>query len=159
MRKYFIFTLLIALLVTVGVYKVQSQIEKQNENINNEITNTNKIADINNQDVNENIYVKEPVENLEPIMMKATAYTKSKSEGTYKGITKSGVRVSRGMVAVDPNRIPLGTKLYVEGYGHAIACDIGGDIKHDRIDLYMDTKKEAFEFGRQNVRVWILSNK
>lgn len=95
-------------------------------------------------------------ENNNYITMRATAYTKSKEEGTYDGITASGTQVSRGSVAVDPRRIPLGTKLYIEGYGHAVACDTGGDIKHDRIDLYMETKKEAFEFGRQSVRVWII---
>ncbi len=97
-------------------------------------------------------------ENNNYITMRATAYTKSKSEGTHKGITKSGTQVSRGSVAVDPRRIPLGTKLYIEGYGHAVACDTGGDIKHDRIDLYMETKKEAFEFGRRDVKVYIMTN-
>lgn len=90
------------------------------------------------------------------IVMKATAYTRSHSEGTSRGITRSGTRVSRGTVAVDSRIIPLGTKLYIEGYGHAIALDTGGAIKGNRIDLYMETKKEAFEFGRQSVKVWII---
>jgi len=142
--------MLVALLVTTGVYKVQTE----NYNINNDI---NQSANINNQNVNENIYVNQPEEiKSEPIILKATAYTKSAEEQTKKGITKSGTKVSRGTVSVDPKTIPLGTKLYIEGYGYAVALDTGGDIKQDRIDLYMETKKEAFEFGRQDVRVWII---
>jgi len=90
------------------------------------------------------------------IIMQASAYTKSHEEQTYKGITKSGTKVCRGVVSVDLRVIPLGTKLYIENYGEAIALDCGGAIKGNRIDLYMDTKKEAMEFGRNNLKVWIL---
>jgi len=88
------------------------------------------------------------------LIMEATAYTKSPEEGTADGITATGHRVRRGVVAVDPSVIPLGTKLYVEGYGEAVALDTGGAIKGMRIDLYMDTKKEAFEWGRRKVKVY-----
>ncbi len=90
------------------------------------------------------------------IICETTAYTRSHSEETSRGITRSGTRVSRGTVAVDPTVIPLGTKLYIENYGEAIALDTGGAIKGNRIDLYMETKKEAFEWGRREVKVWIL---
>jgi len=90
------------------------------------------------------------------IVMEASAYTKSVEEQTYKGITKSGTQVSRGTVSVDPRIIPLKTKLYIEGYGEAIALDTGGAIKGNRIDLYMETKKEAFKFGRKDVKVFII---
>ena len=90
------------------------------------------------------------------MMFIATAYTKSVEEGTINGITASGTIVSRGTVSVDPKVIPLGTKLYVEGYGESIALDTGGAIKGNRIDLYMETKEEAFEWGRRQVKVWIL---
>jgi len=93
------------------------------------------------------------------ILMRSSAYTCSKEEGTQDRISYSGVEVSRGSVAVDPKRIPLGTKLYIEGYGHATAHDVGGAIKGDRIDLYMETKKEAFTWGRKNVRVWIIKER
>ena len=51
------------------------------------------------------------------------------------GITRSGMPLTKGIVAVDPNVIPLGTRLYIPGYGFAIAADTGGGIIGDRIDL------------------------
>lgn len=89
------------------------------------------------------------------IECRATAYC-------LKGRTASGVQSQRGVVAVDPSVIPLGTRLYIEGangsftYGYAIAGDTGGAIKGNRIDLYMDTKSECINFGVRNVKVYIL---
>ncbi len=56
---------------------------------------------------------------------------------------------------MDPHIIPLGTKLYIPGYGTAIAEDIGGAIQGHRIDLFMDTLDEAFTYGRQEVTVYL----
>jgi len=66
------------------------------------------------------------------------------------------MEVEPGVVAVDPNVIPLGTRLYVEGYGFAIAADIGSAIIGNKIDLYMESLTESRRFGRQNVIVYIL---
>ncbi|SMB89335.1 protein of unknown function [Thermanaeromonas toyohensis ToBE] len=82
--------------------------------------------------------------------MEATAYTHTGSP------TATGIYPYRGIVAVDPKVIPLGTRLYVEGYGYAWAQDTGGLIKGHRIDLFMDTEKEAILWGRRRVRVYIL---
>lgn len=83
----------------------------------------------------------------EPMVMEATAYT-------WTGdLTATGTFPSRGTVAVDPQTIPLGTKLYIEGYGEAIAADTGGDIVGNRIDLYMDTEAECWQWGRRQVEV------
>ena len=60
-----------------------------------------------------------------------------------------------GTVAVDPEVIPLYTKLYVVGYGDAVALDTGGDIKGNRIDLWFATEQEAISFGRRTVTVII----
>jgi uncharacterized protein YabE (DUF348 family) len=102
------------------------------------------------------------------IDMSATAYTASYKD-TKKhpdhplfGITYTGVRVKKGIVAVDPKVIPLGTRLYVEGldglpdYGYAVAADIGSAIKGNKIDLYMDGQDVVDRFGRKKVRVYIL---
>ena len=88
--------------------------------------------------------------------MTATAYSAFKKGGGY-GITASGRTAKYGVVAVDPKVIPLGTKLYVEGYGHAIAADTGGAIKGNKIDLCFEkSNKELMAFGRKTVQVYIL---
>ncbi len=73
------------------------------------------------------------------------------------GITASGIRAQYGVVAVDPRVIPLGTRLYVEGYGYALAADTGGAIKGNKIDLCFNSYREAVNYGRKNVRVYVLS--
>ncbi|MER3495758.1 MAG: hypothetical protein C4320_02400, partial [Armatimonadota bacterium] len=64
-----------------------------------------------------------------------------------------------GQVAVDPRVIPLGTMVYVENYGFAIASDTGGAIKGNRIDLCYRTNAECLRFGRRKVRVHILKGR
>ena len=88
------------------------------------------------------------------LLMEATAYSaKQKGLSNY---TKSGDLAVYGVVAVDPNVIPLGTWLYIEGYGKALASDTGGHIKGDRIDLCFNSVAECFQFGRRNVKVYVL---
>ncbi|NLG84996.1 MAG: DUF348 domain-containing protein [Firmicutes bacterium] len=74
-----------------------------------------------------------------------------------KGITRTGARATYGVVAVDPRVIPLGTRLYVEGYGFATALDTGSAIKGKRIDLCFDTYREAIMYGKRKVKVYILA--
>jgi uncharacterized protein YabE (DUF348 family) len=89
------------------------------------------------------------------IAMTATAYSAG-------GTTASGLPAQWGVVAVDPRVIPLGTKVYVETadgkyiYGTAIAADTGGAIKGNKIDICVNTRKEAYAFGRRTVNVYIL---
>ncbi|ARK21805.1 hypothetical protein CSV69_11190 [Sporosarcina sp. P26b] len=77
------------------------------------------------------------------------------------GITATGVnlRANPGMklIAVDPRVIPLGSKVWVEGYGYAIAGDTGGAIKGNRIDLHMPTKEAAYAFGRRQVKIKVIN--
>lgn len=86
-------------------------------------------------------------------IMEATAYTWTGNR------TATGTWPSRGTVAVDPRVIPLGSELYVEGYGPAVAADTGGDIKGQRIDLYMESYEEAIQFGRHQVLVEVLKER
>ena len=86
--------------------------------------------------------------------MEATAYIPS--DGGGSGITATGMVAQHGVVAVDPQVIPLGTKVYIPVYGVAIAADTGGAIRGNRIDLCMDTYHEAISFGRGDVEVYIL---
>ena len=59
-------------------------------------------------------------------------------------------------IAVDPNVIPLGTKVYVSGYGLAIAADTGGAIKGNIIDVFLNSYEECYSWGRRQVTVQIL---
>ena len=90
--------------------------------------------------------------------MVATAYDPGpRSCGRYAtGRTSCGLRAGYGVVAVDPRIIKLGTKLYIEGYGFAIAGDVGRAIKGRRIDLGFTSYREAIRFGRRGVKVHIL---
>ena len=88
----------------------------------------------------------------------ATAYdAASCGKLPHQAITASGMLAQRGVIAVDPTFIPLGTRVYVEGYGYAIAADTGGAIKGNIIDLFMDSTAEALQWGRRNVKVYILN--
>ena len=61
-----------------------------------------------------------------------------------------------GTIAVDPDVIPLGTRVYVSGYGFAVAEDTGGAINNYIIDLYMDTYEECIQWGRRQTTIYIL---
>lgn len=93
---------------------------------------------------------------LKELTMTATAYTATGNR-TATGVWP--VRNANGVstVAVDPNVIPLGTKLYIEGYGYAIAADTGGAIKGNKIDLYMNSNAQCINYGRRTVKVYIVS--
>lgn len=87
----------------------------------------------------------------------ATAYTDNEqSQGKWVGQTATGRKPQVGVIAVDPNVIPLNTKLYVEGYGNCVAGDTGGAIKGKRLDLFHNTQGECTSFGRRSVQVWIV---
>lgn len=91
-------------------------------------------------------------------VMEATAYHPSAGLGkaaTYR--TATGRRAAFGCAAVDPRQIPLNTWLYVEGYGLALACDTGGAIKGNKIDLCFESMDEVRRFGRRKVVVHVLS--
>lgn len=102
------------------------------------------------------------------ITCQATAYDLS-FESTGKrpgspgyGITASGTYAKVGTVAVDPKVIPLGTKLFIAStdgevvYGYCTAEDTGGAIKGNKVDLFYNTTAECLQFGRREVKVYIL---
>jgi 3D (Asp-Asp-Asp) domain-containing protein len=92
------------------------------------------------------------------LTMNASAYYPG-PEDTWpyaSGYTSTHLKAGYGVAAVDPRFIRLKTPLYVEGYGYAIAGDVGGAIKGNRIDLCFDTYEQAVQFGRKNVKVYIL---
>lgn len=93
---------------------------------------------------------------LRSLDMIATGY--SPYEGSSTGRCATGMRAGYGVVAVDPRVIRLGTRLYIEGYGYAVAGDTGGAIRGRRIDLGHTTYREAMHVGRRPVHVWVLDS-
>ncbi len=90
----------------------------------------------------------------EVMTMRATAYLPT--DGSATGTTAMGIPATYGIVAVDPRVIPLGTRVYIPGYGEALAADTGGAIKGYKIDLCMESYSQAMRFGRRDVTVYIL---
>ncbi|SFB31540.1 Uncharacterized conserved protein YabE, contains G5 and tandem DUF348 domains [Lentibacillus halodurans] len=92
------------------------------------------------------------------LYMNATAYSADCLGCDGSGYTATGINLKENpkVVSVDPNVIPLGTKVWVEGYGNAIAGDTGGHIGGNRIDLHFKSKSEAESFGRKTVKVKVL---
>jgi 3D (Asp-Asp-Asp) domain-containing protein len=88
--------------------------------------------------------------------MVATAYAPFVCGGSRSGHTCTGVMAGKGIIAVDPRVIPLGTQMYVEGYGFCVAGDTGGDIKGGRLDLGFDTYSQAIAYGRKTVTVYVM---
>ncbi len=89
----------------------------------------------------------------------STAYTASCNG--CSGVTATGMNLKANpnakVIAVDPSVIPLGTKVYVEGYGYAVAADKGGAIKGNKIDVFFPNKSQAYRWGNKRVKVKILN--
>ncbi|MCS1350560.1 3D domain-containing protein [Mechercharimyces sp. CAU 1602] len=83
-------------------------------------------------------------------------------EGEATGYTATGNRTAtgtvpkRGTIAVDPSVIPLGTKLYIPGYGYGVAEDTGGAVNGNIIDLFFTSRSEALQWGRRGVTIYVL---
>ena len=92
--------------------------------------------------------------------VRATAYTHTDQGCDI--VTSTGTVVHWGTVAVDPRYIPYGTRMFIMAsdgsyvYGIATAEDCGGDIKGDRMDLYMPTYEQCMEFGRRRCTIYFL---
>jgi len=96
--------------------------------------------------------------NGKEIYVTSTAYTASCNG--CSGTTATGVNLHANpnakVIAVDPGVIPLGSKVYVDGYGYAIASDTGGAIKGNKIDVFFPSKSDAYRWGRKTVKIKIL---
>lgn len=159
---------------TLKIEEVKKVEEKPKVTKKNNVTSRGKVRTTWGPDVNE---VEEGVletsdgqilEYTEVMQLEATAYCPCyKCCGKYPGnrwynITATGTVGKVGVIAVDPRVIPLGTQVYIEGlggaknYGFGSAEDTGGAIKGQIIDLYFNTHKETVNWGRQQVKVYIL---
>ena len=83
--------------------------------------------------------------------VQSTAYTFTGNK------TATGVEPRQGIIAVDPKVIAMGSKLYVEGYGYAIAADTGGAIRGNRIDVFFPTPRQCIDWGRKNIVIYVLN--
>ncbi len=98
-----------------------------------------------------------PAGYLEERIMESTAYTPTVEEcDGNPDICATGMKSGYGVVAVYPNEIPYYTKMYIEGYGYAIAGDCGGAIGPGRIDVFFYDKQSAIAWGRREVKVYVL---
>lgn len=88
------------------------------------------------------------------VVVTATGY--APGDAGVDWVTATGDRAGRGAIAVDPRVIPLGTRLWIPGYGYGVACDTGGAIRGKRIDLCFDTTAEAITWGRRTVTIVVL---
>ncbi|MYL65958.1 DUF348 domain-containing protein [Bacillus hwajinpoensis] len=104
----------------------------------------------------------EPKAKSEPagkvLNVSTTAYTANCTG--CSGITSTGFNLKSNpnakVIAVDPSVIPLGSKVFVEGYGTAIAADTGGAIKGNKIDVFFSSKSQAYAWGNKTVQITIL---
>lgn len=91
---------------------------------------------------------------VKKLYVEETAYWANPAWST--GYTYTGVKAAIGSIAVDPTVIPLGTRIYVPGYGYGVADDIGGAIKHYHIDLFFPTRAEVDAWGTRFGWIYIL---
>ncbi|MBC2314102.1 LysM peptidoglycan-binding domain-containing protein [Listeria welshimeri] len=112
-------------------------------------TSANKAASSNKSSASQGNVSKE-------VTVTATAY--SKEEPGMGHMTASGIDLNDNprVIAVDPSVIPLGSRVYVEGYGEAIAADTGGAIKGNKIDVHLNSVQECYNWGVKQVKVQIL---
>jgi uncharacterized protein YabE (DUF348 family) len=149
-----------------GLMSRQFEITKENgQEVSRVLLNERKLKDKQDQVVAVGAKV-EPVqiasrgsESGKEIYVTSTAYTASCSG--CSGTTATGINLHANpnakVVAVDPSVIPLGTKVYVEGYGYAVAADTGGAIKGNKIDVFFPSKQSAYQWGRRTVKITVLN--
>ncbi|MBP0727273.1 DUF348 domain-containing protein [Bacillus sp. RG28] len=117
----------------------------------------NRIIAVGTKTPSRSMAAKEPSKGKE-MYVEATAY--SPYEGGMSGITATGINVRKNpnikLIAVDPDIIPLGSKVWVEGYGVAIAGDTGGAINGHRIDVLFPTQQDCLKFGRKTIKIRVL---
>ena len=98
----------------------------------------------------------EPVQRIERRVMKITAYTARDKGMNGKGITANGEKVIEGRTIAADSSIPFGTEIYIPELGKTfVVTDRGGAIYGDRLDLFMESRKDALRFGVQDLGVLI----
>lgn len=115
--------------------------------------------------VSTNIYYKIKIAKQQPVIIEYRNNIPHTSMGEFDitFYTHTGNKTATGVypqidrtVATDPNVIPYGSIIYVDGYGAFIAEDTGADIKNKRLDIFVGTRKEAVEKGRTKAKVYLI---
>lgn len=114
-------------------------------------------AEVSEEPATEEVTTQQEAQPGKTITVTSTGYTVESAGGS--GITATGIDLNKNpnakVISVDPKVIPLGSKVYVEGYGEAIAADTGGAIKGNKIDIYFPTREQAINWGVRNVNITI----
>lgn len=141
--------------VTVSNEKAQST---KVATVNSPAAQPSEAATVSTQKTDSNKDTYASPDNKKELYVTATAYS---HEESTSGITATGYNIKENpnmkLIAVDPSIIPLGSKVWVEGYGEAIAGDTGGAIKGHKIDVLMPSGSQARSWGRKTVKVVILN--
>ena len=142
--------------------KVSQQLSERLQSYEQEFTALSALLNLNHTlapqaAVNSSTLPGSPQQYARIIDMTATAYGPGPLDnGKWGDQTYMGGNVRKGVAAVDPTVIPMGTKLWIEGYGEAIAEDQGRAIKGNRIDLAFNSRTEAMDYGIQPVKVYVM---
>lgn len=132
---------------------VSAPTEKQTE----QQTTPTQPTEVSKEPATEEVTTQQETQPGKTITVTSTGYTVESAGGS--GITATGIDLNKNpnakVISVDPKVIPLGSKVYVEGYGQAIAADTGGAIKGNKIDIYFPTKEQAINWGVRNVNITI----
>ena len=98
----------------------------------------------------------ETAQPVESRVMRVSAYTTSDKGMNGEGITASGEKVQAGCTIAAHSSIPLGTQIYIPELGKTFTVmDRGGSIQEDQLDMYMESQKDALEFGTRELEVQI----
>lgn len=125
-------------------------------------TGQDKLAKLQEEEKNRLGAANRGINGMDAISRSKTSYSMSATAYTGGGITALGLRPAYNpsglsTIAVDPNVIPLGTKVFIPGYGYAICADTGGAIIGNIIDLYMNSEADCNNWGRRTVTVYIIA--
>lgn len=152
---------LVGIIAVLASYTVLGATTAEASILKNSLIPTLQIAE-NNYSVLDNTLINPEILEVREISGKKltanlSAYTAAADEcGKSDGITASGKKVTAKRTLACPKSYAFGTKVYIEGMGEYTCEDRGGAIKGNKFDIYVETKSEAFAFGRRNMNVTVI---
>ena len=151
--------ILVAITIFCNGFKPTNTYAQENNNIRiEEMTNQRKVIDVkrNNIGTSEFITVNGKTYQAKKVTMKCSAYTSAANEGG--AYSYSGQRLRDGMVAADLKLYPIGTKIFIPKLNKVFTVtDTGSAIRNQRLDIWMNSKQKALNWGVQTLDVYILN--